>query len=115
MRDANYPWLVLVPAKPDLVEILDLDDSGRRALIDEVALAADALRTAVPCDKLNVAALGNSVAQLHIHVIARRTSDPAWPRPVWGVVAASEYPEGEAESLSAAIAATLGSAAGRSS
>lgn len=107
MRDANYPWLILVPAQPGLVEILDLDVAGRRTLIDEIALAADALRAAVPCDKLNVATLGNSVVQLHVHVIARRIGDPAWPRPVWGMVETTEYKDGEAERLSGILAESL--------
>lgn len=82
MRDANFPWLLLVPRRAGTVEIIDLSEADRARLMDEIALASTALRSEVPCDKLNVAALGNMVAQLHVHVIARRRDDPAWPNPV---------------------------------
>ncbi len=91
MNDANYPWLILVPAKPDLRDIDQLGESDRHVLIDEIARASGILRRIVNPHKLNVAALGNQVAQLHVHVIARFTTDPAWPRPVWGVVPAKRY------------------------
>lgn len=91
MDDANYPWLVLVPRLPDVRELVDLDPSQRHALSDEVDRAARALRDAVYPHKLNVAALGNLVPQLHVHVIARFDHDPAWPAPVWGRVAARPY------------------------
>ncbi|HWT11457.1 MAG TPA: HIT domain-containing protein [Allosphingosinicella sp.] len=77
MRDANYPWLLLVPRRPGLAEIVDLSAAERTQLMAEIALASEALRETAPCDKLNVAALGNMVRQLHVHVIARRTGDPA--------------------------------------
>ena len=112
MSDANYPWLILVPARPCLVEILDLDEAGRRTLMDEIATTAGALRGAVACDKLNIGALGNSVPQLHVHVIARTTGDAAWPRPVWGAVPAKDYAAGAAEALAAALTEKL-SPAGR--
>ena len=108
MRDANYPWLLLVPRRPGLAEILDLAAAERTQLMAEIALAGEALRATVRCDKLNLAALGNVVRQLHVHVIARRTDDPAWPRPVWGAVPAKLYAPGEAEALAAKIAARLG-------
>ncbi|HEX6979862.1 MAG TPA: HIT domain-containing protein [Alphaproteobacteria bacterium] len=91
MNDANYPWLILVPAKPDLRDIDQLGESDRQVLIDEIARASGILRKIANPYKLNVAALGNQVAQLHVHVIARFTTDPAWPRPVWGVVPARRY------------------------
>src|ERR1043166_4131520 len=64
-KDANYPWLILVPRRPNLVELIDLDDSGQATLMIEIARAARALKDATACDKLNVAALGNTVRQLH--------------------------------------------------
>lgn len=91
MDDANYPWLVLVPRIVDAVELVDLDAGQRHRLTDEVDLAARALRTLFRPHKLNVAALGNLVPQLHVHVIARFEGDPAWPAPVWGRVAARAY------------------------
>ncbi len=86
IKDANYPWLMLVPRRPEKLEIIDLDEVEQAQLMTEVSRAAKALKEITKCDKLNIAALGNVVPQLHVHVIARRSSDPAWPRPVWGVV-----------------------------
>ena len=91
MDDANYPWLVLVPRGADAVELVDLDTAQRHALTDEIDIASHALRAAWRPHKLNVAALGNLVSQLHVHVIARFQDDPAWPAPVWGRVAARAY------------------------
>ena len=85
IKDANYPWLLLVPRR-EAVEIIDLDEVEQAQLMTEVSRVARALKDITKCDKLNIAALGNVVPQLHVHVIARRTSDPAWPRPVWGVM-----------------------------
>ena len=92
MDDANYPWLVLVPRVADARELIDLDAAQRHRLTDEIDLAGRTLRTAFAPFKLNVAALGNLVPQLHVHVIARYQDDPAWPAPVWGRVAARPYP-----------------------
>ena len=91
MDDANYPWLVLVPRVADAVELLDLDTAQRHRLSDEIDTASHALRKSFRPYKLNVAALGNLVPQLHVHVIARFREDPAWPAPVWGRVAAQPY------------------------
>ena len=92
MDDANYPWLVLVPRVAEARELVDLDAAQRHQLTDEIDLAARLLRDAFRPHKLNVAALGNMVPQLHVHVIAREENDPAWPAPVWGRVAARPYP-----------------------
>jgi diadenosine tetraphosphate (Ap4A) HIT family hydrolase len=86
IKDANYPWLLLVPRRAEVKEIIDLDDVEQAQLTTEVSRVARALKDITKCDKLNIAALGNVVPQLHVHVIARRTTDAAWPRPVWGVV-----------------------------
>ena len=91
MDDSNYPWLILVPRVPNARELVDLDAAQRHRLTDEIDLAARLLRDAFRPHKLNVAALGNLVPQLHVHVIAREESDPAWPAPVWGRVAARPY------------------------
>ena len=101
MDDANYPWLVLVPRLPDARELIDLMPAQRRVLTDEIDRAARALRDGFRPHKLNVAALGNLVPQLHVHVIARYEQDPAWPSPVWGRVAARPYtPEQLVERIS---------------
>jgi diadenosine tetraphosphate (Ap4A) HIT family hydrolase len=98
-NDANYPWLILVPRHPGLVELIDLEANAQVQLMAEIDAAARALKAAAPCDKLNVAALGNQVAQLHVHVIARRRSDAAWPKPVWGAAPPASYETAAREAL----------------
>jgi len=95
MDDARYPWLILVPRQPGLVEITDLAAAEQTRLWQEVKQAAAALRAVAPCDKLNFGALGNIVRQLHVHVIARCIGDAAWPGPVWGHGAALAYVQTE--------------------
>jgi diadenosine tetraphosphate (Ap4A) HIT family hydrolase len=94
MNDARFPWLVLVPRQPGLVEIADLAAADQARLWQEVNHAAAALRAVAPCDKLNLGALGNIVRQLHVHVVARCEDDAAWPGPVWGNGHAQTYAEG---------------------
>lgn len=103
IRDANYPWLLLVPRRPEVVEIIDLDEVEQAQLMTEVARAARALKEITKCDKLNIAALGNMVPQLHVHIIARRTSDVAWPRPVWGVAPAVPHDVEEVQHFISAL------------
>ena len=86
IKDAHYPWLLLVPRRADAVEIIDLDEVEQAQLMTEISRVARALKEVTQCDKLNIAALGNLVPQLHVHIVARRSSDAAWPRPVWGVM-----------------------------
>jgi len=90
-NDANFPWLILVPRRPGLTEIIDLEENEQIQLMGEIDAAARALKSVAECEKLNVAALGNQVPQLHVHVIARRHSDPAWPKSVWGAVPPVAY------------------------
>jgi diadenosine tetraphosphate (Ap4A) HIT family hydrolase len=102
LDDANYPWLVLVPRVAGARELIDLGTDQRRQLSDEIDLAARLLRDVFRPFKLNVAALGNLVPQLHVHAIARFEGDPAWPAPVWGRVAARPYePEALVERMQA--------------
>ena len=91
MDDANHPWLILVPRVENAVEVIDLDAAQQAQLMQEMDHASRALQTAVKPHKLNVAALGNVVPQLHVHVIARFQDDIAWPRPVWGMATAQPY------------------------
>lgn len=91
IKDANYPWLVLVPQKPDLKDFDDLSPADMVTAGEEVRQASKVLRNLYQPDKLNVASLGNQVPQLHIHVIARFEGDVAWPKPIWGVVPAKPY------------------------
>ena len=101
MDDANHPWLILVPRVAGAVEWIDLDDAAQAGLTREIALASRALQSAFKPHKLNVAALGNMVPQLHVHVIARYRDDIAWPRPVWGTATAKPYtPEALVERIS---------------
>ena len=90
-NDANFPWLILVPRQPGLTELIDLEENAQVQLLGEVADAARVLKSITACDKLNIAALGNQVPQLHVHVIARQHSDAAWPKPVWGVAPPATY------------------------
>jgi diadenosine tetraphosphate (Ap4A) HIT family hydrolase len=107
MDEARFPWLILVPRRPGLSEIIDLDKDDRHLLMDEIATASSGLRAVFGPDKLNVAALGNQVRQLHVHVIARFVSDAAWPRPVFGIGERLHYPAHSAGALAAQIAAGL--------
>jgi diadenosine tetraphosphate (Ap4A) HIT family hydrolase len=91
IKNANYPWLVLVPARDDLRDFDDLAPDDLQQASAEIVRASRALKTVFTPDKINVGALGNMVPQLHIHVIARFADDPAWPQPVWGVVPALPY------------------------
>lgn len=93
LRDANYPWFVLVPDRDGISEIYQLSDEDQQQLLRESTALSKALVAAFAPDKLNIAALGNVVPQLHLHHVARYTTDPAWPAPVWGRVAAKAYDE----------------------
>jgi diadenosine tetraphosphate (Ap4A) HIT family hydrolase len=106
-NDANFPWLILVPRLPALVEIIDLEPNAQAQLFGEIDAAARALKNMTACDKLNIAALGNQVAQLHVHVIARRKSDAAWPKPVWGAAPPAPYDPAARAALIAALCRAL--------
>jgi diadenosine tetraphosphate (Ap4A) HIT family hydrolase len=106
-NDASYPWLILVPRLPALTEIIDLEENAQIQLLNEIAAASNALKDLTACDKLNIAALGNMVAQLHVHVIARSRSDAAWPKPVWGAAAPKTYDEAMREALIADLRRAL--------
>lgn len=108
-RDATWPWLILVPARPGLKDFDDVAPADQPAFLDEIGRASRALKALHAPDKINVAALGNVVAQLHVHVIARFRTDPAWPNPVWNAAPRRDYdPAALAETrqrLAAALAA----------
>jgi len=90
-NDANFPWLILVPRMAGLTEITDLDPNEQVQLMGEIDAAARVLKSVTEYEKLNIAALGNMVAQLHVHVIGRRHGDAAWPKPVWGAAKPAAY------------------------
>jgi diadenosine tetraphosphate (Ap4A) HIT family hydrolase len=90
-NDSNYPWLILVPRMAGVSEIIDLDPNEQVQLLGEIDAASRALKAVATFDKLNVAALGNMVKQLHVHVLGRSTTDPTWPKPVWGLAPPVPY------------------------
>ncbi len=108
MDDDHWPWLILVPRVAGARELFDLDPAAAARRDGEVRRAARGLQAATSAHKINVAALGNVVEQLHVHVIARQLGDPGWPRPVWGAAERRRYPAGEAERLAQVFAAALG-------
>lgn len=93
MNDAHYPWFILVPRREEVSELFQLDAQDQQALWQETTLLAETLKDAFGADKMNIAALGNMVGQLHMHVIVRRREDAAWPAPVWGKHPAQPYSE----------------------
>lgn len=106
MNDADYPWLILVPRRADARDMIDL--GGEQALLmDEISMVSQALKDQTRCDKLNVAAIGNVVPQLHIHIVARRIGDRLWPKPVWGATAGRRYEPAALERFAANIRARV--------
>ncbi len=99
MRDANYPWAILVPRRESMTEIYQLAEVDQWQLQEESSALAAWMADFFRADKMNVANLGNIVAQLHVHHIVRFEHDPAWPGPVWGKLPARPYSEGELDSL----------------
>lgn len=91
MDDANYPWLLLIPRVCEATELIDLDPGRQAMLMAEIDRCSRLAKKVFRPTKLNVAALGNAVSQLHVHLIARFDHDPAWPAPVWGRVEAVPY------------------------
>ena len=107
MRDARYYWLVLVPQMEGAVEWFDLPDVAARGLFTTAQECAQRLQALTRADKMNIAALGNMVKQLHVHVIARHEADEAWPGPVWGVGEAVDFDEAELKDRLIALRAIL--------
>ena len=107
MRDANYPWFILVPDREDISEIHQLSEADQQQLLRESSLLSIAMESAFSPDKLNIAALGNVVPQLHLHHIARYRTDAAWPAPVWGKVPATPYLEYELEAVVQSLTSLL--------
>lgn len=108
IKDSNYPWLLLVPRRAGASDLIDLDEKEQAQLTTETNRVSRALKEITRPDKLNIAALGNVVPQLHVHIIARRMSDAAWPRPVWGVAPPRSYDPAEAARFAQALRETIG-------
>ena len=107
MNDANFPWLILVPRRAGVSEIIDLG-ADQTLLMDEIARVCRALKDETRCGKLNVAAIGNVVPQLHVHIVARFKDDAVWPRPVWGALPRRDYEPAALERFAAAIRGRVG-------
>ena len=99
MNDARYPWLILVPRRGDITEPFALSEADQAQLWQESMRLGQAMKAHFAADKINIATLGNQVAQLHVHHIARFHVDAAWPGPVWGVGSAVPYDEAVVEQL----------------
>jgi diadenosine tetraphosphate (Ap4A) HIT family hydrolase len=99
MNDARYPWLILIPKREGITEAFQLDELDQQQLNHESLFVAKQLSVLVDADKMNIAALGNVVSQLHIHHVARYQSDEAWPAPVWGKGVAVPYGQTESEAV----------------
>jgi diadenosine tetraphosphate (Ap4A) HIT family hydrolase len=110
--DVRWPWIVLIPRREGLRELEELEPHELEAAMREIIAAGRAVRAmgeaaGRPVEKLNVGALGNVVAQLHVHVVGRRSDDAAWPGPVWGFGAAVDYVREEAEAIAVLARASL--------
>jgi diadenosine tetraphosphate (Ap4A) HIT family hydrolase len=95
MKDSNYPWFILVPDREDITEIHQLNKTDQQQLITESSALSRIIDRQFNADKINIAALGNLVPQLHVHHIVRYRNDAAWPAPVWGKIPAKAYTEEE--------------------
>ncbi len=93
MKDAQYPWVILVPRRSSIREAFHLSSEDRHLLTDESAYVSQRMSDFFEADSMNVAALGNVVSQLHIHHVVRKHEDPAWPKPVWGHLPPKLYTE----------------------
>jgi diadenosine tetraphosphate (Ap4A) HIT family hydrolase len=91
MNDASYPWFILVPDRDDVTEIFQLSEDDQQQLQRESSYLAGILAVAFSADKMNIAALGNVVSQLHIHHVVRYKNDPVWPAPIWGKLPVAPY------------------------
>lgn len=107
MNDSRYPWLILVPRQDGLTGLHQLPESDRAAMMTEIARASEALEAQYDPERINVAALGNMVPQLHVHAIARQTDDAAWPGPVWGKGAAEAYSDDALKTVLAGLREAL--------
>jgi len=107
INDSNYPWVLLVPEREGLTEIHQLSIEDRCLLAEESAFLSAILADLFEADKMNIAAIGNRVPQLHVHHIVRYKTDPAWPAPVWGELPMKPYSDEALEETADKIAAAL--------
>ncbi len=109
-KDANYPWVILVPRRDNIREAFELNEQDQLQLLKESNWVAARMNAHFDADKMNVAALGNQVPQLHVHHIARFSSDAAWPGPIWGAAERKDY--GDQEQPTVQLMRTLFDSAG---
>ena len=109
MNDQTWPWVILVPALAGIREIYELQPAQQQLLVQESSALSRGMMEVFSGDKMNVAALGNMVPQLHLHHIVRFEGDPAWPGPVWGKQPPVPYVEGRLASVQQSLAAVLAS------
>ena len=114
MNDANYPWFILVPDRDDISEIYQLSEADQQQLLNESSMLSRIIDQLFSADKINIAALGNIVPQLHIHHIVRYTTDVAWPGPVWGRHPAAAYTDVARDQLIGKLTTALAGESGLS-
>lgn len=107
MNDSQYPWIILVPRKEGAIEIFDLSDDEQHQLMLESNFLLEAMAKYFKADKMNVANLGNVVAQLHVHHVARFEDDASWPGPIWGASAPQAYGQSELQEMFEKVSAML--------
>lgn len=109
MNQKQFPWLILVPKRPNLREIFELTEADYATLSQEIKFVSKTFSGYTKAHKMNIAALGNMVPQLHVHIIARFENDAAWPNPVWNSGAAQiAYEEAEAAGETGKLASIFG-------
>tara|TARA_Y100000768_G_scaffold317629_1_gene252909 strand:- start:372 stop:710 length:339 start_codon:yes stop_codon:yes gene_type:complete len=99
MNDSNYPWFILVPRRPNIIELFDLSKEDRVQLDSETVEVSRFINDSFKPDKINIATLGNIVSQFHLHIIARFSNDKAWPEPVWGKCPSKNYTFSELKTI----------------
>ena len=92
MKDARYPWLILVPRRPKMRGFIELQDNEQSLLLEEIRRCCELFKALHKPARINIAMIGNIVPQLHVHIVARFTNDASWPSPVWGIGEAQPYP-----------------------
>ena len=106
-KDSRWPWLILVPQRPDVSEIFDLTPLDQAMLTFEQVTVGAALKQVTGADKINIAAIGNIVRQLHVHVVARMEDDPNWPKPIWGYGTSVPYDQAAFDAMKTRILEAL--------
>jgi len=99
MNDANFPWVILVPRRSRIREIFHLSSEEQHQLMDESVFVSQRMADFYEADKMNVAALGNVVPQLHVHHVVRRQNDLCWPKPIWGAVTPKPYADSDLKAM----------------